>query len=134
MWYNDLKDSLKELGFEPIEADPCVFVNLSTKDIIVVYVDDLILITRGTALMNDLKAKLLRRYKARDLGPVGFYLGIRILRDRPNRSLSMTMDSYVDRLIEEYHLTDAPKADNPLPKTALNLTKREDKANDNLTN
>lgn len=134
LWYNDLKDSLKELGFEPIEADPCVFVNLSTKAIIVVYVDDLILITRDTASMNDLRTKLLRRYKARDLGPVGFYLGIRILRDRPNRSLSITMDSYVDRLVEEYHLTDAPKADNPLPKTALNLTKREDKADDNLTN
>ena len=134
MWYNDLKDLLKELGFEPIEADPCVFVNPLTKAIIVVYVDDLILITRETASMKNLKAKLLRRYKARDLGPIGFYLGIRILRDRPNCSLSMTMDSYVDRLVDEYHLTDAPKADNPLPKMALNLTKREDKVDHNLTN
>jgi hypothetical protein len=99
-----------------------------------VYVDDLILITRDTTLMNDLKAKLLRRYKARDLRPVSFYLGIRILRDRPNRSLSITIDSYVNRLVEEYYLTDAPKADNLLLKTALNLTKREDKANNNLTN
>ena len=46
----------------------------------------------------------------------------------------MTMDSYVDRLVDEYHLTDAPKADNPLPKMALNLTKREDKVDHNLTN
>jgi hypothetical protein len=133
LWYNDLKDSLKELGFKPNKADPCVFVNLSTKAIIVVYVDDLILITRDTALINNLKAKLLRRYKARDLRPVGFYLGIRILQDRPNRSLSMTMDGYVNRLVEEYHLTDALKADNLLLKTALNLTKREGKADDNLT-
>ena len=27
LWYNDLKDSLKELGFELNKADPCVFVN-----------------------------------------------------------------------------------------------------------
>jgi hypothetical protein len=134
LWYNDLKDLLKELSFELNKADPCVFVNPSTKAIIVVYVDDLILITRDTALINDLKAKLLRRYKACDLGPVGFYLGIWILWDRPNRSLSITMDSYVNRLIEEYYLTDALKADNPLLKTALNLTKRKDKADDNLTN
>jgi hypothetical protein len=46
----------------------------------------------------------------------------------------MTMDSYVDRLVEEYHLTDALKADNLLLKTALNLTKRTDKADNNLTN
>jgi hypothetical protein len=99
-----------------------------------VYVDDLILITRDIALINDLKAKLLRRYKARNLRPVSFYLGIRILRDRSNRSLSITIDSYVNRLIKEYYLIDALKADNLLLKTALNLTKREDKANDNLTN
>ena len=42
------------------------------------------------------------------------------------------MDSYVDRLVEDYHLADAPKAANPLPKSALTLTKREDKADDNL--
>jgi hypothetical protein len=36
MWYNNLKDSLKEFGFEPIEADSCVFIHLATKEIIVV--------------------------------------------------------------------------------------------------
>ncbi|KAI1509284.1 Reverse transcriptase domain protein [Pyrenophora tritici-repentis] len=132
LWYNDLKDSLKDLGFEPIEADPCVFVNPTTKAIIVVYVDDLILITRDVTSMKALKSQLLNRYKARDLGPIGFYLGIRILRDRPNRSLSMTMDSYVDRIVDEYHLANAPKADNPLPKSALTLIKRDDIADNNL--
>jgi hypothetical protein len=42
------------------------------------------------------------------------------------------MDSYIDRVVEEYHLTDAPAADTPLPKSALTLTKREDQADDNL--
>jgi hypothetical protein len=65
LWYNDLKASLKDLGFKPIEANPCVFVNLLTKAIIVVYVDDLILITRAALSMTALKAKLLKRYKAR---------------------------------------------------------------------
>jgi hypothetical protein len=132
LWYNDLKDSLKELDFDPIEADPCVFVNPATNAIIVVYVDDLILITRDAPATAALKAQLLCRYKARDLGPIGFYLGIRILRDRPNRLLSMTMDSYVDRLVRDYQLANAPKATNPLPKSVLTLSKHESKADDNL--
>jgi hypothetical protein len=131
LWYNDLKDSLYKLGFSPIEADPCVFVNKENA-IVVVYVDDLILITKDIASMKELKARLFNRYKARDLGPIGFYLGIRIHRDRPNRSISLTMDSYIERVVEEYHLTDAPAADTPLPKSALTLTKREDQADDNL--
>jgi hypothetical protein len=95
MWYNDLKDSLKELGFNPIEADPCVFIN-AKEEIIVVYVDDLILITKDTKSMETLKEKLLARYKARDLGPVSYYLGIRVIRDCPNRSLKLSMEGYID--------------------------------------
>ena len=98
------------------------------------YVDNLILIICNIALINNLKVKLLRRYKACDLRPVGFYLGIQILQDYPNRSLSITIDSYVNCLIKEYYLIDTLKADNLLLKTALNLTKRKDKADNNLTN
>jgi hypothetical protein len=78
LWYNDLKESLKVLGFDPIEADPCVFVNSVTFGSIIVYVDDIILITKDKAAMNSLKERLFTRYKARNLGPIGFYLGIRI--------------------------------------------------------
>jgi hypothetical protein len=35
-------------------------------------------------------------------------------------------------VVEEYHLTDAPIADTPLPVSALKLTERQDKADDNL--
>jgi hypothetical protein len=109
-----------------------VFVNNTNFGIIVVYVNDLILVTKDTTTMKELKERLFNRYKARDLGPIGFYLGIRVHRDRAKRSLSLTMDSYIDRVVEEYHLTDAPIADTPLPVSALKLTERTDKADDNL--
>jgi hypothetical protein len=132
LWYNDLKDSLQELSFEPIEADPCVFVHGITGAIIIVYVDNLIIITKDKPAMAELKRQLFSRYKACDLSPIGFYLGIRIICDRPNCSLSLFMDSYIDCVVDEYHLTDSPTAATPLPVSALLLTKREDSANDNL--
>ena len=57
LWYNDLKDLLYKLGFSPVEADLCVFVNKENA-IIVVYVDDLILITKDTASIKELKARI----------------------------------------------------------------------------
>jgi hypothetical protein len=96
LWYNDLKASLRELGFSPIKADPCVFFNNTDFGIIVVYVDNLILVTKDTSTMKELKAHLFNRYKARDLGLIGFYLGKRVHRDCAERSLSLTMDSYID--------------------------------------
>jgi hypothetical protein len=109
-----------------------VFINLSTNSIIVVYVNDLILITRSKASITQLKEQLLKRYKSRNLGLVGFYLSIRVLCNRPNRSISLSIDSYVNRVVEEYYLTNSLPANTPLPKLALTLTKREDKADVNL--
>jgi hypothetical protein len=125
MWYNNLKDSLKEFGFEPIEADPCVFIHLATKEIIVVYVDDLILVTKNKKLMEILKEKLLKRYKARDFGPIGYYLGIRVVRNRCERSIKLSMEAHVERLVTEYHLDDAPISHTPLPTLVLKLEKRD---------
>jgi hypothetical protein len=125
MWYNNLKDSLKEFGFEPIEADPCVFIHQATKEIIVVYVDDLILVTKNKKSMEILKKKLLKRYKARDLGPIGYYLGIRVVRDRCERSIKLSMEAYVERLVTEYHLDDAPISYTPLPTSVLKMEKRD---------
>jgi hypothetical protein len=125
MWYNNLKDLLKEFGFDPIEADPCVFIHPVTKEIIVVYVDDLVLVTKDKKLIEILKEKLLKRYKARDLGPIGYYLGIRVVRNRSERSIKLSMEAYVERLITKYHLDDAPISHTLLPTSVLKLEKRD---------
>jgi hypothetical protein len=41
-----------------------------------VYVNDLILVTKNKKLIEILKEKLLKQYKARDLGLISYYLGI----------------------------------------------------------
>ena len=100
-----------------MESDPCVFYNKDEGSIIVVYVDDLILITRSKSDMTKLKDLIAKTYKVRDLGALSFYLGIRFTRDRAARTISMNMAAYLDRLLKEYHLTDAPTEPSPLPKT-----------------
>jgi hypothetical protein len=44
------------------------------------------------------------------------------------------MNSYIDRVVDEYHMTDSPDADTPLPVSASKLVKREahDQADGNL--
>jgi hypothetical protein len=81
IWYNNFKDLLKEFSFEPIEADPCVFIHLATKEIIIVYVNNLILITKNKKLIEILKEELLKQYKARNLSLIGYHLGIRVVQN-----------------------------------------------------
>ncbi len=44
LWYNELRGTLSGLGYTPTKVDPCVFQRggESTRDIIAVYVDDLL--------------------------------------------------------------------------------------------
>jgi hypothetical protein len=83
MWYNNLIDLLKELSFNLIIASLCVFINVK-EEIIVVYVNNLILITKDTKSIETLKEKLFVRYKVSNLSLVSYYLGICVIQDRPN--------------------------------------------------
>jgi len=60
----------------PIPADPCVFISQQSGQIIIVYVDDLILIRQDTQTIKLLKEALRNKYKVRDLGLIAYYLGI----------------------------------------------------------
>ena len=86
------------MEYRALNTDPCVFIHKSNGSIIVVYVDDLILITRSVAEMTRLKALIAGRYKVRDLGALSYYLGIRFTRDRIHKPISMSMEAYFDHL------------------------------------
>ena len=70
---------LKEFSFKPIEVDLYIFIYLVIKEIIIIYVNNLILITKNKKLIEILKEKLLKQYKARDLSLIGYYLEIRVV-------------------------------------------------------
>jgi hypothetical protein len=123
LWYQELAKFLKSIGFNPIEADPCVFVN-DTGLIILAYVDDLVMITQTTAKMAKLKAQLFSKFKCHDLGPISHYLGIRICRDRTKRTMELSMESYIDKLGTDFKRANAPRRYHPLAVKALKLQLR----------
>jgi hypothetical protein len=123
LWYEDLARYLASIGFYPIEANPCVFINKDTYSIMLAYVNDLVFITRTKDLMTALKQLVFDKYKCRDLGPVSHYLGIQIRRDRRVRAIELSIESYVDKLVKDYdrgHVT----RHNPISVKALKLQLR----------
>ncbi|KAK2066228.1 hypothetical protein P8C59_000063 [Phyllachora maydis] len=64
-----------------------VFYNTKTCHFIVTYVDDCLFIGPDIGYITDLKKRLNKVYAIEDLGPVAYFLGVQIIRDRPNRRL-----------------------------------------------
>ena len=83
--------------FYPIDADHLVFSNGSIH--IAVYVDDLLIIGKDKVKIQELKDRLSTWFSMLDLGPVAYYLGMAVTRDRPNRILRISQQSYLEEAI-----------------------------------
>ncbi|KAK2072769.1 hypothetical protein P8C59_007104 [Phyllachora maydis] len=64
-----------------------VFYNAKTCHFIVTYIDDCLFIGPNIGYITDLKKRLNKVYAIEDLGPAAYFLGMQIIRDRPNRRL-----------------------------------------------
>ena len=117
LWLDEFSSTLKELGLKPIAGQLCLFTNGSI--ILFFYVDDIVLLGRDLEAINTLKAALMSCYEMRDLGDLDWFLGIRVIWDRPARRLWLSQDAYIDKLITKFHLESHRPVFTPLPADKL---------------
>ena len=106
-WYIEVSTKLRELGFEPCYSEPSVFINLNTGIIIGVYVDDMILLGPELQYIEAVIKQISGFWEIKNLGDIGTILGIRVRRNRQERSLKIDQSSYIQELLERYKLGDA---------------------------
>jgi hypothetical protein len=92
-----LSKYLQELGFKPLDADASVFYKKGV--IIAIYVDDLLITGKDHKEIDALKKALNYRFKISDLGLVNFYLGMTVTRDRINRTLRLSQQAYLAKVL-----------------------------------
>jgi hypothetical protein len=87
LWHEDLKNILKELGLIPISEDPCLYLN--NKLILMVFVNNMMLIyhLKNKVIAINFKNMLQNKYKLKEMGEANQFLGIKIIRDHPNKKL-----------------------------------------------
>ncbi|CAI7835881.1 unnamed protein product [Closterium sp. NIES-54] len=92
-WHDTLRTTLAALGFAPSTADPSLFLLTDTTlppFYVLVYVDDLVFATADTKALAHVKSELQKRHTCTDLGELTSYLGLRITRDRAQRTITFT--------------------------------------------
>ena len=81
LWYENLRASLSDLGYEPNAHDICVFNKRNEEGVqctVAVHVDDLMITSVDEGMIESLAAGLIKRYGdiTRKNGPVVNYLGM----------------------------------------------------------
>ncbi|KAF1318635.1 Integrase catalytic core protein, partial [Globisporangium splendens] len=122
VWNETIDSCLCEIGFEPTDADPCVYTKRqgNSKCLLCLYVDDMLIASNDQAMIAGVKQAISKRFKIKDLGQARFILGIEVHHDISAKTLSISQKSYIDSVIERFGQTNAAPSLTPIdPSTHL---------------
>ncbi|CAI7822285.1 unnamed protein product [Closterium sp. NIES-53] len=117
-WHDTLRTTLDALGFAPSTCDPSLFLRTNTTlppFYVLVYVDDLVFATADTEALAHVKSELQKRHTCTDLGELTSYLGLRITRDRAQRTITLTQSHMVHQVLQRFGFTYSSPQSTPLP-------------------
>jgi hypothetical protein len=114
-WSKKLSAALLRRGFKPLSADSNIFIkgDFCSGLTITVYVDDLKVIGKGIERINALKSDLMGEFQMSDLGPISYYLGIKVERDRTARTITLSQQGYLERALALVNVAQGPAVSTP---------------------
>ena len=102
LWYELLAETLVEYGLIRSNYDPCLFYDLSRNIYVTIYVDDILIAAEKDEEVRRLLKYLEDKFKTITIneGRVISYLGMNIHLDYENEQVKITMDKYVDDVLQ----------------------------------
>ncbi|CAI7841218.1 unnamed protein product [Closterium sp. NIES-53] len=117
-WHDTLRTTLADLGFSPSTSDPSLFLRTDTTlppFYVLVYVDDLVFAIADTEALAHVKSELQKIHTCTDLGELTSYLGLRITRDRAQRTITLTQSHMVQQVLQRFGSMYSSPQSTPLP-------------------
>lgn len=116
-WEQHLKGLLCQLGLFPLKVDQSIYLNNDLSIVLIAYIDDIIVISSEKPKIRALFKDLSRSIELKDLGDIDEFLGIKITRNRPKRTISLSQSHYIDKILNQYKPRDKKeiKLTSPIP-------------------
>ena len=104
-WAERFYDIIKDMGFTPSKADPCIWMRENPKlkcyEYVATYVDDLCIAAQNPGtIIQTLKDDY--KLKVKGDGPLSHHLGADYTRDK-DKTVVCQPKKYIDRLVDSYH-------------------------------
>ena len=116
VWNQTFDKAVKEMGFERLQCEWCVYRRISSTGTIIfaVHIDDIISAALSPEENTHFSTLLKSQWEITELGPPSFALGIAISRNRVNRTVSLSQTTKIDNLVTNYGQADAHSVDTPM--------------------
>jgi histone deacetylase 1/2 len=115
-WYEHLQQKLQTLGYVASAADPGLYVRGegSSRVLLLVYVDDMLIVSQQECVVAAAKEELLGVFDCRDLGEVSSFVGLQVTYAREQRQLSISNPRMIRDLLVRYGMADAKSRPTPM--------------------
>jgi hypothetical protein len=116
-WYKKFDSFMVEHGYDITTCDHCVFVKKFSDGefiILLLYMDDMLIVGHDTSKIDRLKEELSKSFAMKDLGPTIQLLSMKISRDRKNRRLWLSQESYIEKVLDRFNMSKAKPVSSPL--------------------
>ena len=107
-WNLCFDETVKLYGFIKNEDESYVYKKVSGSMIVflVLYVDDILLIGIDIPTLQQVKSWLGKCFSMKDLGEAAYILGIRIYRDRSQKT-AWPKSEYIDKVLRRFNMNDS---------------------------
>lgn len=132
LWYERLSNSLpQKLGLSRINVDHSIFVTKVGLDgpVISIFVDDIkIMAPKASGIIQQVKAELAAAFSMVDMGPISFYLGLKVERNRQEQTIKLSQPTYINKVLSRFHLGKAHAVTTPMKESALLQSRTDSQA------
>jgi Reverse transcriptase (RNA-dependent DNA polymerase) len=120
LWYTDFTEAIEELGLRVVPSVNCLMTNEFLT--LFFYVDDIVIICakHNLSALRVFEKALFQRFEMRSLGELSWFLGIRVIRDRPARKIWLCQDSYIEKVATRFNL--ATNSSSTAPYTPISTS------------
>ncbi|RDX96476.1 hypothetical protein CR513_20862, partial [Mucuna pruriens] len=105
---NDITNSIKSLPHMALSGSKYIFL--------VLYVDDILLASSDTCLLQEIKRFFMNNFEMKDLKEASFVLGIQIPRDHSQGILRLSQENYISKVLDRFSIKDSKPGDTPIVK------------------
>ena len=74
---------------------------------------------KGTGIIQRIKSELTAAFLMVDMGPISFYLSLKVERDRANQTIKLSQPAYIDKVFARFYLDKANTVNTLMKETAL---------------
>lgn len=127
-WHKCLAEQLNQIGFQAAQVDPSMYILTRAEKqvaMIIVHVDGILLAGKSITI-DEIEKHLQNKFNLTRNEEITQFLSFDITRDRKSKTFTMNQASYIQDLVETYHLEDTRPVNTPCDDHFKDLRKNDD--------